>query len=103
MPRYYDIDVLAKMASSKADTLMPDGKSAFLSIVKWLDLLPAADVAPRVEVAREIFEEIENIAKTVAYPEALVNGMIISHQLEGLYLDEKDFSNLKNKYLEVSK
>lgn len=61
MPRYYDMDKLAEMAQTKADTLLPPGNIAFSSVVKWLDLLPAADVAPRAEVASEIFEEIEKI------------------------------------------
>ena len=49
MPRYFDIEKLAEMARAKADTLLPEGKVAFLSVAKWLELLPAADVVPRSE------------------------------------------------------
>ncbi len=44
MARYFDIDKLAEMARAKADTLIA-GKQAFDYVAKWLDLLPAADVA----------------------------------------------------------
>ena len=54
----------------------------------------------KTEVAREIFEEIEKIAKTVGFPEALVNGMIVNHILDGLYIDSQDFAKLKKKYTE---
>lgn len=48
MTRYYDMDKLAKMMQAKADTLI-EGKEAFLYVAKWLELLPADDVAPRAE------------------------------------------------------
>lgn len=49
MARYYDLDKLSGLVEAKADTLMGTGKTAFLYVAKWLDLLPAADVAPRAE------------------------------------------------------
>lgn len=95
MSRYYDIDALAKMASSKADTLMPEGKRAFLSVVKWLELLPAADVAPKSEIAREIFAEIESCLD------------YIEEQLDEIpdsfLCVKEDISALKMKYSEASK
>ena len=57
----------------------------------------------KAEAAREIFEEIEKIAKTVGFPEALVNGMIVNHILDGLYIDSQDFAKLKKKYTEEKK
>lgn len=68
MPRYYDMDKLAEMAQTKADTLLPPGNMAFSSVAKWLELLPAADVAPRAEVASEIFEEIERNIYVIETP-----------------------------------
>lgn len=59
MPRYYDIDKLKALIEAKADTLL-ESKEAFLYVSKWLDLLPHEDVAPKSEVAREIFAEIES-------------------------------------------
>lgn len=47
--------------------------------------LPAADVAPRAEVARKIFEEIEDVLNNIGY------------------FDELDFEALKNKYAEEKK
>lgn len=83
MARYYDIDKLKSMVEAKAETLIV-GKEAFLCVAKWLDLLPGIDAVPKsesefdsipvevaqalkekavdkakAEVAREIFEEIE--------------------------------------------
>ena len=58
MARYYDIDKLAAMIQAKADTLLPPGNMAFSSVVKWLDLLPAADVAPRAEVIEEYRKKV---------------------------------------------
>lgn len=43
MPRYYDLEKLAKMIEAKADTLI-SGKEAFLSVAKWLEKLPGANV-----------------------------------------------------------
>lgn len=54
----------------------------------------------KAEAAREIFEEIEKIAKTVGFPEALVNGFIKNHVLDGMYLEREDFDNLKKKCTE---
>lgn len=49
MPRYYDMDKLSAMIQAKADTLIGEGKTAFLYVAKWLDLLPTADVVPKSE------------------------------------------------------
>ena len=60
MARYYDLDKLGEMIEAKADTLV-GGKEAFLYVAGWLKLLPADDVAPRAEVARDIFEDIAKV------------------------------------------
>lgn len=52
------------------------------------------------KAAEEIFSEIEDIAKTVGYPETLVNGIITNHVLDGVYLEREDFDNLKKKHTE---
>ena len=44
MPKYIEVDMLADMIEAKANTLV-EGKEAFLYMCKWLDYLPAADVA----------------------------------------------------------
>lgn len=57
MARYYDMDKLKTLIEAKADTLT-QGKELLYHIAGWLNLLPAADVAPKSEVAKEIFAEI---------------------------------------------
>lgn len=57
-------------------------------------------VTPEQEIAIKIFSDIEKIAKTVGFPEALVNGMIVNRILDGLYIDSQDFAELKKKYTE---
>ena len=95
MSRYYDMDKLAEMAQAKADTLLPPGNIAFSSVAKWLELLPAADVAPKSEIAREIFAEIESCLD------------YIEEQLDDIpdsfLCVKEDISALKMKYSEVSK
>lgn len=48
MSKYYDLDKLKKLIEAKAETLIGDGAIAFHAVGKWLDLLPAEDVAPIV-------------------------------------------------------
>lgn len=59
MARYIDVD---KMIDGYSTTFpynldyCDDG-----DLMEWLNSQPTADVAPRAEVAREIFEEIERV------------------------------------------
>lgn len=46
--KYYDLDKLKDMIEAKAEALLGDGAIAFHAVGKWLDFLPAADVAPVV-------------------------------------------------------
>lgn len=48
MSKYYDLDKLKGLIEAKAETLIGDGAIAFYAVAKWLDFLPAADVAPVV-------------------------------------------------------
>ena len=64
MPRYIDADELYKAAQKR----IAEANEARMAVVddEFLDLINDAfteDVAPRAEVAREIFEEIEKIIK----------------------------------------
>lgn len=45
MSKYYDLDKLKELIEAKAETLIGDGAIAFHAVGKWLDFLPAADVA----------------------------------------------------------
>lgn len=62
MPRYIDADKLAL----KWMLASPKQRETFRQII---DDEPTADVAPRAEVAREIFEEIEKYNRP-PFPEA---------------------------------
>lgn len=46
MSKYFDLDKLKEMIEAKAETVLPEHKSAFLYISQWLNHLPAADVEP---------------------------------------------------------
>lgn len=46
MPRYYDLDKLERMIEAKVDTLV-SGKEAFLSVAKWLSVLPCEDMVKK--------------------------------------------------------
>lgn len=58
MARYYDLDKLSKLIEAKADTML-EGKSAMLYVAKWLNLLPAADVAPIADTVRKMQERLK--------------------------------------------
>jgi hypothetical protein len=75
MPRYTDIDKL--IAEYDRVHVGPAGGARKLMVEA-----PIADVAPRAEVAREIFEEIEDVINNIGY------------------FDELDFEALKKKYAE---
>ena len=61
MARFIDADALIRILNAKADMAMGTAKVVFFSVAKMVDYLPAADVAPRAEVAQEIFEGIREI------------------------------------------
>ena len=89
MARYIDMDKLSKMIEARAERLI-EGKGAMLYVAKWLNLLPGADVAPRAEVAREIFEEINAIKKEYASGDIDGNELYIRlYQLEKKYTEGK--------------
>ena len=94
MARYIDADALIRVLDAKADMAMGTPKEVFLSVAKMVDYLPPADVVPRAEVAREIFEEIEKTA----------DACIESEWLRGSWFNMSKFkeslAELKNKYAE---
>ena len=48
MAKYIDAEKLQNMIEARADMCLPEGKAAFLAVAKWVELLPASDVAPVV-------------------------------------------------------
>lgn len=46
MSRYFDLEKLKEMIEAKAETVLPEHKSALLYISNWFNHLPAADVEP---------------------------------------------------------
>jgi hypothetical protein len=61
------------------------GQFCYLNAMERVKDAPTADVAPRAEVAREIFEEIEDVINNIGY------------------FDELDLEALKKKYTGESK
>jgi hypothetical protein len=60
----------------------------------------SADVAPKSEVAREIFEEMENLLKIVVLPCINEEGCITPLRASYWSIDPNDFAQLKKKYME---
>ena len=83
MPRYTDIDKL--IAEYDRVHVGPAGGARKLMVEA-----PIADVVPRSEVAREIFEEINAIKKEYASGDIDGNELYIRlYQLEKKYLEEQ--------------
>ena len=91
MPRYIDADNFRKTMIKRFGCIpcltdYSEFSRNDIPIDDALNLVHTADVAPRAEVAREIFAELEEIADT----------------LYGTYsvLNTKDYYDLKKKYTE---
>ena len=70
MARYVDVDGCRKLFDEKIRKLIAEGEThldnlaeGFSEASRVIDRMPTTDVAPRSEVAREIFEEIEEFAE----------------------------------------
>lgn len=61
----------------------------------------SADVAPKSEVAREIFEEIEELAKIYTFP-VVKNGVVEIAKEPFWCIEPNDLAKLKKKYTEDS-
>lgn len=93
MARYIDVEGYRKLFDEeykKTRALIYEGEThldnlaeGFSEASRVIDKIPTADVAPKSEVAREIFEEIERI-----YDNRLT-----------VYLTRSEFLKIKNKYL----
>lgn len=65
MARYIDADALIEVLQGwREDSAMYDGAgnpvdSILYDVIRHIEDAPTADVAPRAEVAREIFEELD--------------------------------------------
>lgn len=57
MSKYYDLDKLKELIEAKAETLIGDGAIAFHAVGKWLDFLPAADVA----AVQQSIDDVRNL------------------------------------------
>jgi hypothetical protein len=94
MARYTDIDKL--IAEYDRVHVGPAGGARKLMVEA-----PIADVAPRTEVAREIFEEIEELFRQHKEGGYYLNGAWYPERLD-LYMEDA-FEELKNKYAEGEK
>ena len=107
MARYIDADAAAELARL---TYCKDCKSyngvmcracAFDDAMSFIDDFPEADVAPRAEVAREIFKEIEELFRQHKEGGYYLDGAWFPERLD-LYTEDA-FAELKKKYTEGQK
>lgn len=95
MARYIDADALTEMLNKKAQTDLEMGLynhgTLTQSFIRFVERQPTADVAPRAEVAREIFEELEKNMVTFG-------DVALSSYFKGI--GWKHFKELKKKYTE---
>ena len=106
MARYIDADAAAELARL---TYCKDCKSyngvmcracAFDDAMSFIDDFPEADVAPRADVAREIFEEIEKII--IKHLNDAIKSKSVTAEISIDYI-ELDIAELKKKYTEGQK
>lgn len=95
MPRYIDAEVLKQL---RDDVI--SGKLDIKTEGDLIDICPTADVAPRAEVAQEIFEDIDDFLKN---QEVVADGDRRCKEFGDWILHDylpRHFSELKNKYTE---
>jgi hypothetical protein len=68
MARYIDAEEVCEALKSMASVQLPDKQSTILGVVSSIENFPTADVAPRAEIAREIFEEIRDLIRFTMEP-----------------------------------
>ena len=85
MARYYEENALIEFVKQYTPTI--EGETTLECVERAIRNAPTADVAPKSEVAREIFEEIEKVACV--------------YKLDGdFYIDNGLYAELKKKYTE---
>jgi hypothetical protein len=96
MARYIDADAVCEALKSMASVQLPDKQSTILGVVSSIENFPTADVAPRAEVAREIFGEIEKILDD----STVVRSFDYGRPYFAISKFKTKFTALKNKYTE---
>ena len=87
MPRYIDADKIPYYLDTSEEAPIEGRQIAFKSDI---EKIPTADVAPRSEVAREIFEEINAIKKEYSSGDIDGNELYIRlYHLEKKYTEGK--------------
>jgi hypothetical protein len=85
---YLDEDILYNNVEEKYEVAKGEARSAYSDVLDTICEMPRADVVPKSEVAREIFEEIEKLAIRRMIPDvALIDDRLIT-----------DIAELKKKY-----
>ena len=88
MPRYIDAEKLCKSLHDMAFYQNPYKQSTILGVVSSIENFPTADVAPKSEVAREIFEEVDSLLD------------LACHMIGIEILSFPQYTELKKKYAE---
>ncbi|MEE1069058.1 MAG: hypothetical protein U0K81_01110 [Paludibacteraceae bacterium] len=97
MPRYIDADLLMQKLSRMIDYCEKDqkvnGLTALFQVGDAIMDCPTADVAPKIEVAREIFKEIRElvkpITKVIYHGEVIYESPISLNEIEKKYTEGK--------------
>ena len=106
MARYIDADALVERLKFKRDATDISGKkySGLECAIAQAQKFPTADVAPKSEVAREIFEEIERFILTCIENDEKVFNSGEDEYYDGRFMGfkivEEHLAELKKKYTE---
>lgn len=99
MTRYIDADALGIGKANRDVFEHPKYADGWNSAIEIINNAPTADVAPKSEVAREIFAEIETIAKIYTFP-VVKNGIVEIVKEPFWCIEPSDLTKLKKKYTE---
>lgn len=98
MPRYIDGDLLLEEVENNIPLNWTDSEAEnqeqldYRCFISLIERQPTADVAPKGEVAREIFEEIDKLVITKVFPSGSL----------AILIDAGEYKKLKKKYAEVT-
>lgn len=93
MSRYIDADLMKYILKK---TSLDRGRLNLFC--RLLDETPTADVVPRADVAREIFEELETVLYKIAKPSIRADGILETKIMDGFHIRIEDYNAIRKKY-----
>ena len=100
MARYIDAEKLCKALRDMAFYQNPYKQSTILGVVSSVECFPTADVAPKREVAREIFAEVKNLLLPLVYLDADGKWHFVKPYASKVHSFVEGFLDLMEKYTE---